>query len=151
MIESKTVTEAKNADLLCQALHKVKLEKKNKKSGIQLKQIDFEPIDKKKEYIKENTKEYLKNISNYVGSLLRNKYPTDSIKEREEGSIHMRITINDKGRIVTIDSEDKYPERLYLFAKSILEKHKMPVPPKEILGKDEKFIFDLPINFTLPE
>ena len=93
--------------------------------------------------------EYLKKISIQINRIATQSYPLQSVKRREQGTIRIIITLNEKGEVLELFFENKKPKRLYKATKKIIESFTFPKPSKEILTANNTLRVKIPVNFIL--
>ena len=104
---------------------------------------------KNKFLINQLLNEYLTKISLQINTMASQSYPIQSIKRREQGTIKATIILDENGKVIELNFEDKRPKRLYRATKKIIESFNFPKPNKEILEDNKTLKIRIPVNFII--
>ena len=93
---------------------------------------------------------YLLKVSENLNIQALNSYPIQSQRRREEGTIVVRIILGRKGNLISFVTLTKRPKRLVKAAAELIEKFKnFEPPPKHLFLKEDKFRFEINLNYRL--
>lgn len=93
---------------------------------------------------------YLLKVSENLNIKALNSYPIPSQRRREEGTIVVRIILGKKGNLISFEIMTKRPKRLVKAAAELIEKfNNFETPPKHLFLKENKFIFEINLNYRL--
>ena len=104
---------------------------------------------KNKFLINQLLNEYLTKISLQINTMASQSYPIQSIKRREQGTIKATIILDENGKVIELNFEDRRPKRLYRATKKIIESFNFPKPNKEILEDNKTLKIRIPVNFII--